>query len=294
MALDMEIRSSGVGSSEVAAICGLNPWQSAFDCYLEKTGQIEPFAGNERTEWGKILEPEILKRYEARTGYQVFPNSGTFAHKDRAWQLATPDALARQDGESTEKWIVEAKDVGFRMAGGWGDEQTDQIPPYYLTQVTWQLSALDLKQADVAALIDRKLHIYTVPLDKELEEILLEKVDRFWHDHVVAGVPPEITASDRTREWVRKKFASHTDLLRQASEEEALMMEALKRARVQREGYESVEESLKLRIQVAIGHDEGIAGDGFKATWRMDKGKKEYTVKAQPPKRVFRPTWEDK
>lgn len=286
--LDMEIRKHGIGSSEVAAVVGLNPWTSPYDVWLEKTEQMEPFRGNEATEWGKILEPEILKRYEARTGKLLnFPDR-TFQHKDRDWQLATPDATI--PAEST---VVEAKDVGFRMAGGWGDEGTDQVPPYYLTQVTWQLSTLDWDLAHVAALIDRKLGLYVVPRDRELEAILLERVERFWTKHVLADIPPEITYTDRTQEWIRKTFASHNDLLRPASEEETIMMGMLKAARLRKEEYESVEDSLKLRLQVAIGHDQGIAGDGFKATWKMDNGKKTYVVAAQPPKRVFRPTWTD-
>ena len=45
-------RLSGLGASEVPAVLGLDPYRSPLDVYLEKTGVLPPFEGNNFTEWG--------------------------------------------------------------------------------------------------------------------------------------------------------------------------------------------------------------------------------------------------
>lgn len=264
--LDMEIRKTGIGSSEVAAVCGLNPWTSPHDVYLEKTGQIEPFAGNEATEWGKILEPQILKRYVKRTGREITPNDQTFRHPERSWQLATPDAIT-----VGPKRVVEAKDVGLRMSHDWGDELTDQVPEYYLVQVAWQLSVLEIEVADVAALIDRRLRIYEVPRDKELEEILLTKVYAFWIRNVKAGVPPEMTPTDRTIEYVKRRWSRETKPLRPANDWEMSVARQILGARESAKLYDEIDEKLSLQLRASIGDAEGVAGPDWKATWKVTK-----------------------
>ena len=57
----LEVRKSGIGGSEVAAICGLSKWESAYTLWLRKTGQVEDkdLSGNEAVEWGNRLEPVV-------------------------------------------------------------------------------------------------------------------------------------------------------------------------------------------------------------------------------------------
>jgi putative phage-type endonuclease len=272
MTLDMEIRKTGIGSSEVAAVMGLNPWVSAYDVWLEKTGQIEPFAGNEATEWGNVLEPHILARYEKKTGRKLLVNrlldgsQRTQRHSSRTWQLATPDATV--DGEPR---LVEAKDVGLRMAKDWGDEYTDNVPEYYLVQVMWQMSTLVLPVADVAALIDRKLRIYEVPFDPELEELLLTRVESFWTKNVMAGNAPEMKATDRTLEYVKRRWNRETAPMRAANEWEISTARKIIDARESAKLYDQIDEQLSLQFKASIGDSEGIAGPGWQATWKKAK-----------------------
>ena len=36
----LKMRKAGIGGSEAAAIVGLNPWKSAFQLWMEKTGRL--------------------------------------------------------------------------------------------------------------------------------------------------------------------------------------------------------------------------------------------------------------
>lgn len=45
---ERELRTRYIGSSDAAAVCGLNPYRSAYDCWLEKTHRVEPFPRQRR------------------------------------------------------------------------------------------------------------------------------------------------------------------------------------------------------------------------------------------------------
>lgn len=55
-----ENRHKYIGGSDVSTILGLNKYKSAYELALEKTGIVQSeFKGNEYTEYGNIMEPQI-------------------------------------------------------------------------------------------------------------------------------------------------------------------------------------------------------------------------------------------
>ena len=65
-----EVRRSGIGGSDSAAICGESPWATPLDVYLSKRGLVEKEQA-EAAEWGQILEPTVLRQYALRQGVFV-------------------------------------------------------------------------------------------------------------------------------------------------------------------------------------------------------------------------------
>ena len=61
----LKVRESGIGGSEVATICGLNKWESAYTLWAKKTHRIEApdLSGREPIEWGNRLEPVIIDKF---------------------------------------------------------------------------------------------------------------------------------------------------------------------------------------------------------------------------------------
>ena len=287
--IDQAIRLTGIGASEVGAVLGLNPYVSPLDVYLEKRQEMPSFSGNEHTRLGKRMEAPILAEYAERTEQAVVPLfDETFRSKTHEFMLASPDAKL-----VAKPKLVEVKNVGARMAHNWGDVGTDQIPEMYLLQVAAQMHVMDVPEVDIAALIGgNDFRIYTMERDADLEKMVVGAVEKFWQGNVLAAIMPEIRDTERTREWLKKRYPRDVELLRPANEEESELMLSLKSARGMRETLETKENELKLQLQAMVGDAEGIAGDGFKLTWKLDGGKKSYTVKEQPPKRVFRPTWQ--
>ena len=262
--LDLTIRKTGIGSSEIAAICGLNPYMTAFDVYLEKTAKSDPVEPSDAMLLGKRLEQTILNLYCERTGTQVLPMfNQTIRHKERPWQLATPDGIRQEIPK-----LVECKNVGRRMAVYWGEEGTDEVPKYYLVQAIWQESALGIAEADIAALIGGDtFRIYEVPFDQELEELLLERAEKFWNKCVLADIPPQAQDSARAQAYLKKRFPRELGLVRQATAADLELMQEYKEIERRKLEAEKEFDSAKLRLELAIGDDEGIEGYFGRVTW---------------------------
>ena len=63
----LRYRTMGIGGSDVSVIAGINPYKSAYQLWLEKTGQTEPAESeNEYTHFGTVLEPVIRKEFIER------------------------------------------------------------------------------------------------------------------------------------------------------------------------------------------------------------------------------------
>jgi putative phage-type endonuclease len=145
----LDRRREGVTASEIATILGISPWDSAFNLYWRKLGEIPEDFDNTAMSLGRHLEPWIADRWAEDHPEFVIAETGLWRHDERTWQMATPDRylLDRHSEERDHDAPLEIKSAG--SYDGWGDEGTDQIPAYYRAQVLWQLDTLGLSKAHV-------------------------------------------------------------------------------------------------------------------------------------------------
>jgi len=179
---------TGLGASEIAAACGIDPYRSPLQLWLEHTGQCEPFAGNEFTEWGLLVEPALLSWYEGRhvlEGEEFHRPESSRYHEDHSWARATPDAIVLGSSERT----VQAKNVGYRMAHRW-----DQGPPDYVeVQCQWECLVTGLRRSDVVASVGgTPPQLWTVWRDEAMIADLLAVGERHWR-HVRDRTEPRTT-----------------------------------------------------------------------------------------------------
>src|SRR5260221_100837 len=90
-------RRLGVTASEIAVILGISPFDSPFNLYYKKTGQISEDFDNNAMSLGRHLEPWIADRWADEHPDWHIEMAGLFASVDRPWQLATPDRLLFDD-----------------------------------------------------------------------------------------------------------------------------------------------------------------------------------------------------
>lgn len=271
------VKATGVGSSQVAAIVGLNPWSSPIDVWSLATGRAEFDAtrGGGATEVGSLLEPSLVRIYASRqsidTDRLVQPHS-TFRHPQYAFALASPDVLV-MDGE-TPSGIVELKTVGSRMSADWEDGP----PQYVAIQVAWQQFVMNVDRAEVAALIDgTDFQIFTVSRDREIEQSLLEIVQEFWSKYVLTDTPPPLSEGESRREYLAKRFrGGRPDLV---EVEDAHVVELVERYRAAKADVATADaalEAVECDLKEIIGDTAGLCGSWGKATWNTQHGAPAY------------------
>ena len=144
-----EARRAGLGGSEIAAVVGLSPWESAWHLWQVKAGNLEPSnLDSVRLRIGSHLEDAVVA--EGRHRGHFMRRTGMWRHEGRQWQLAEPDRLLTKTARGRRPvGVFEAKTVDPSMAWEWGPDGggADDIPPHYRAQVAWYLSCLDLPEA---------------------------------------------------------------------------------------------------------------------------------------------------
>jgi len=179
-----QLRQQFIGSSDAAAILGCDPYRTPADVWLEKTGKVDQFEGNENTDRGNLLEPVILNWAEKELGVELI--------RDQMFTdgclCANVDALVRNAGS-----IVEAK--SSVLSESWGDPGTDDIPEQYLIQVHHALRLTERDLAHVPVLLPayRKFdfRMYRVERDDRLAELIAGQLIAWWDMYVKRDIPPE-------------------------------------------------------------------------------------------------------
>lgn len=195
-----ELSRTAVTASEIAVLLGLSPFDSPFNLYWKKRGDIPADFDDDAMSLGRHLEPWIADRW-----HQDHPEvdsavlTGTWVSEERPWQMATPDRLLDVQGPDGKyrDGILEIKSSG--SYDGWGEAGTDQIPAYYRAQVLWQLDVMGLGEAHVTCLFlgTRQRRDYVVAYDVA-DVDLMRKAAREFLARVEAGEPPDIDASEAT------------------------------------------------------------------------------------------------
>lgn len=192
-------RTRGIGGSDVGAICGVSPFTSARQIYLNKTGQFEDSiqpsdAAKERMHFGHMLEPIVASEYAARTGAKLVDIDATLQHKDHPWALANVDRLIVDD-DGKPIGILECKTTSEYMNEEW---ESGEILLSYLYQLNWYLWILGLERGAFACLVGgNKFYTYEVFRNDELlNETIIPAAKSFWFDNVLALKEPEMQSTD--------------------------------------------------------------------------------------------------
>lgn len=164
----LELRKTGIGGSDVGTILGFNKWESPYSLWAKRTGlissEIDP---SEAMEWGNRLEPVILDKFaDEHPELTLLRDVGTWAHPDREWQLANPDAIFKtQDGEYG---IVEVKTAQYE------DDWVEGVPAHYEAQVQWYLDVFGYDRAYVIALFHgnryREIEVRASAIQQEIAQ----------------------------------------------------------------------------------------------------------------------------
>lgn len=273
----IEIRRTGIGGSEIAAVLGESRFASPFDVWLSKT-QGWRQEENEDMRRGTFLEGGIADWYAQRFSLVgKLDEHGTIKHATQPLAMCTPDRLVRFN-IIPERRILSIKSPR-RRSDAWGDEFSDRIPQEYALQLQWEYLVLNSHmkldaEMHLAALLDGELIVYSIEPDKELQKWMLEYATSWWQRHVVANVAPPLDGSSQAAAWLKSKYPQDAGARRDASPHEIRLMLELEMAERAFDDADSQVELARSHLKMSMGDVARITAPNGSITWKVDKNGK--------------------
>ena len=183
-------RGKNVGGSEIGCLFGCG-YKSELELWLEKAGEIpsEKLEG-EHIERGIFMEEGIARWCAYRTGWTLRKVHRYITHKTaRGWGASLDyEIVNHPDGAG----VLQVKSVSFFAGKRDWILETDamEAPPHIELQLQHELGAVGRAWGAIGAEIGGSLKIITRQPNQRIQELIGEKVEKFW-DSIERGIPPE-------------------------------------------------------------------------------------------------------
>jgi len=257
----LEMRRTGIGASESPCIIGLSPHGTEISVWASKMGLFQD-ESTDAQELGLIIEDAAAQLYRRKTGYAT-AHFGTIRHPRYPWMLATPDLAI-----FGERRLAQIKLVGAWMMRHW----EEGVPDYVCCQVQHEMEVADAEVCDVIAIVGgTDFRILPVERDREMGAHLVEICRSFFEKHVVTGVMPDPDGSAEAYEAIRARYAYKAPTYVRATENDEADARTWLRAKRVIDEAKKLKDVAEQRLKIRIGEQEGIEGEGFRATWKASK-----------------------
>lgn len=275
----LDIRKSGIGSSEVATIVGLNPWETPYQLWRRKKGLDEPKAENAAMRNGHHLEDAVSRMWNDATGREIIKRSAIdwiIRDNDRPYLQVSPDRTYWL-GESRSpeaKGILEIKTTRMKV-------DPEDLPKYWFAQVQYQLGVAGYTQGSLAWLSAGQgfdFGYQDLKLVPDFYDWLIDEVSRFWTDCILGGQEPSVVSVKD----VILKYNRHTDRkIIECSDEIFETYRELKEVKRLMDETEAHKEELEAKLKMAFQDAEALSyGGATIATWKAPKLSNKFDAKA--------------
>lgn len=295
----MSDKKPSIGGTIISAICGVNPYCTPFQAWLQLTGQAEQKEMSEAMDLGIQLEGPLAEQYAEKHGLvfvgrpvpdqlvEYTAGIGRDQHLKKSVETANtkyPQFHHNADYECIgRKELVSIKTCGLTSWSGsdvikqYGEEGTDQVPRQHIFQENWYMLPGSLDWAQSAALFaliaGRGRVEFRIPRDPELQEMMIDAALKFMTDHVEPMKPPEMTDKDFEpfQNHIKRKYPSHNENILKATPEIAELLCNYAELQTLAKKYEADKELLKTNLCSIVGPDQGVESEMFRFTWKKTK-----------------------
>ena len=277
----LEVRKSGIGSSEVATIVGLNPWETPYQLWRRKLGIDEPKQESAAMRNGHHLEEAVSRMWNDATGREIIKRSAIdwiIRDNDRPFLQVSPDRtywLTEDSRANDNKGILEIKTTRMKV-------DPEDLPKYWFCQVQYQLGVAGYNQGSLAWLSAGPqgfdFGYQDLKFVQEFYDWLIECVSRFWTDNIIGKQEPQaVNVAD-----VLLKYNRHTDRkIIECSDEVFEAYQELKEVKKEIKALEERQEACEAKIKMAFEDAEALSyGGDTIATWKAPKPSKKFDAKA--------------
>ncbi|QPQ33350.1 YqaJ viral recombinase family protein [Lysinibacillus sp. JNUCC 51] len=241
-----------MGGSDVGAIMGLNQYKSAYQVFLEKTGQYYEEVDNEAVYFGNALVDFVAQEFAKRTGKKVRRLNKMLIHPEHDFMLANLDRVV-----VGERAVLQCNTASEYPKDGWEGEE---IPASYLCQVHHYLAVTGFEKAYIAVLVGGNKFIWKeIERDEEFIQILIDREKDFWENHVLKDVAPPIDGLDAANDLIKKMYPQDDGTAIMLTKDDDVLLDAIdtisseiKALEQQKKKYEN---QIKLKLENAVeGH----------------------------------------
>lgn len=269
------IRSGGIGGSEIAAISVGSPYATEMTVWRSKMEGYQKKQSGYTTEAGTGFERPVIEQYKALTGRCVeYP--GTLVHPEHSIVIATPDGISKPPyPDGSPDVVLEVKCV-FETRSHWadatGDDDTDNIPEYYVPQLQWEMGVTGLSAAHMVAYFGRRVPaVYFVPFDQGMFDDLVLIAERFWRDHVLTGKPPAIDGSKCSADYLAARFKKTNGNIKPLDDDALHWVNVLRVASARAAEEQARIDLAKNKIAEWLGDSDGCEGEWGKIRYKKGK-----------------------
>lgn len=259
----LEARRQGIGGSDASAIMGQNQWSSPLSVYMDKRGMAPEKEETEAMRQGTDCEEVVAQRFSRETGLKVKRCNKLFSHPDYPWMKANIDRqIVGADGFVGLECKTTSPFTKTDFTGG-------EIPPNYFWQCQHYMAVTGAKEWYLAVMVfSTSFHTFLIPRNENAIRQLIEAERSFWHDNVLAGVPPYPIGSEADDEAIDQMYATarydkaaNIDDMRGVLDSIALREKEIK---ILKEKVEADKQQLKMRMGM---YTSALCGK-WSVTWK--------------------------
>lgn len=260
----LKYRTKGIGGSDVSIIAGMNPFKSAHQLWLEKTGQAEPEqTDSEYAHFGTLLEPIVRREFTERTGIKVRRKHMLLQSGDYPFMLADLDGVINENGEQA---VFEAKTASAYKQEVW----EDGVPAPYILQVQHYMAVTGAKKAYIAALVGgNRFYCHAVERDGEMIGKIIAMEKYFWETHVLDGAEPVPDGSEATTNYFNSRFREPNGETIELPQEALSVCMEYDRLSEELKKLEEAKNAAANRLKSYLKEAEAGTVGGRKVTWKL-------------------------
>lgn len=206
-------RTSGLGGSDIAAMCGLTKYKTPLQLYMEKRGElIEDQEDSTRLRFGRRLEKPVADEFAYVTGRKVWRERVTQRHPEHKQFLANIDRWQLKDdhigiGTNGTKGVYEGKTADWTQRPLWTQ---GGVPDMYYLQLQWYLYVTGCSFGSYGVLFGLgDFHFFDVDRDDNTIATIEGLALDFWR-RVQEGEPPDWTFGEAGANLAKRLYAKAT------------------------------------------------------------------------------------
>ena len=258
----MELRRTGIGGSDAAAVANMSPFSNPMKVFEDKMGTLVEDVESEKMSQGTAFEDYCARKFSTETGYKVRRSHFMYRSKEFPWMIANVDRFLETG--SANKIGLECKCCSVWNKSAW----SQGVPVYYYLQVMHYMIVLGIREFYVAVtFLSDSFRYYHVKWDQEVADWLIEVERDFWINNILMGISPSPDGSDICSNILQQRYgeAKRNSQIKLVGFDEMLDKRselADEISRLQKE-----QNKIDQEIQVYMKENEKAVSDKYRVLW---------------------------